>query len=99
MELPFAAITEHFIEELEYMEPFGKGNTKLVFAARGVVMQHVVPSSGNKNVAKATAIDAAGNRMRVSSVFMMHRNLQNGVKEIMGKCPLHFTPNQGIPGR
>ena len=24
MELPFAAITEHFIEELEYMEPFGK---------------------------------------------------------------------------
>ena len=31
MELPFAAITEHFIEELEYMEPFGKGNTKPVF--------------------------------------------------------------------
>lgn len=39
MELPFAAITEHFIEELEYMEPFGKGNTKPVFAARGVVMR------------------------------------------------------------
>lgn len=63
MELPFAAITEQFIEELEYMEPFGKGNTKPVFAARGVVMQHVKTIGKNKNVAKATAIDAAGNRM------------------------------------
>ena len=63
MELPFAAITEHFIEELEYMEPFGKGNTKPVFAARGVAMQHVKIIGKNKNVAKATAIDAAGNRM------------------------------------
>ena len=56
MELPFAAITEHFIEELEYMEPFGKGNTKPVFAARGVAMQHVKIIGKNKNVAKATAI-------------------------------------------
>ncbi len=55
MELPFAAITEHFIEELEYMEPFGKGNTKPVFAARSVVMQHVKIIGKNKNVAKATA--------------------------------------------
>ena len=63
MELPFTAITEHFIEELEYLEPFGKGNTKPVFAARGVFMQHVKIIGKNKNVAKATAIDAAGNRM------------------------------------
>ena len=63
MELPFTAITEQFIEELEYLEPFGKGNTKPVFAARGVFMQHVKIIGKNKNVAKATAIDAAGNRM------------------------------------
>ena len=34
MELPFSNITEQFIEELELLEPFGKGNTKPVFAVR-----------------------------------------------------------------
>ena len=60
-------------------------------------MQHVKIIGKNKNVAKATAIDAAGNRME-ASVFMMHRNLQNGAKEIMGKCPLHFTPESRNSG-
>lgn len=63
MELPFSSITEQFIEELAYLEPFGKGNAKPVFAARGVTMQHVKIIGKNKNVAKATAIDAAGNRI------------------------------------
>ena len=34
MELPFSNITEQFIEELELLEPFGKGNAKPVFAVR-----------------------------------------------------------------
>ena len=71
------------------MEPFGKGNTKPVFAARGVVMQHV------KNIGKNKMLQKQQQSMRREtgwkpSVFMMHRNLQNGVKEIMVKCPLHF---------
>lgn len=87
MELPFAAITEHFIEELEYMEPFGKGNTKPVFAARGVAMQHVKIIGKNKNVAKATAIDAAGNRMEAicfhdAQVFAERCERNNGKMSI-----------------
>ena len=64
MELPFAAITEHFIEELEYLEPFEKGNTKTDFYGQEASLCSMWEDRRkNKNVAKATAIDAAGNRM------------------------------------
>ena len=91
MELPFAAITEHFIEELEYMEPFGKGNTKPVFAARGVVMQHVKIIGKNKNVAKATAIDAAGNRME-AICFHDAQEFAERCERNNGKMSITFYP-------
>ena len=91
MELPFAAITEHFIEELEYMEPFGKGNTKPVFAARGVVMQHVNIIGKNKNVAKATAIDAAGNRME-AICFHDAQEFAERCERNNGKMSITFYP-------
>lgn len=91
MELPFAAITEHFIEELEYMEPFGKGNTKPVFAARGVVMQHVKIIGKNKNVAKATAIDAAGNRME-AICFHDAQEFAKQCERNNGKMSITFYP-------
>ena len=91
MELPFAAITEHFIEELEYMEPFGKGNTKPVFAARGVVMQHVKIIWKNKNVAKATAIDAAGNRME-AICFHDAQEFAERCEKNNGKMSITFYP-------
>ena len=91
MELPFAAITEHFIEELEYMEPFGKGNTKPVFAARGVAMQHVKIIGKNKNVAKATAIDAAGNRME-AICFHDAQGFAERCERNNGKMSITFYP-------
>ncbi|MFR4165971.1 MAG: single-stranded-DNA-specific exonuclease RecJ [Dorea formicigenerans] len=91
MELPFAAITEHFIEELEYKEPFGKGNTKPVFAARGVAMQHVKIIGKNKNVAKATAIDAAGNRME-AICFHDAQEFAKQCERNNGKMSITFYP-------
>ena len=91
MELPFAAITEHFIEELEYLEPFGKGNTKPVFAARGVAMQHVKIIGKNKNVAKATAIDAAGNRME-AICFHDAQEFAERCERNNGKMSITFYP-------
>ena len=91
MELPFAAITEQFIEELEYMEPFGKGNTKPDFAARGVVMQHVKIIGKNKNVAKATAIDVAGNRME-AICFHDAQEFAERCEKNNGKMSITFYP-------
>lgn len=91
MELPFTAITEHFIEELEYLEPFGKGNTKPVFAARGVFMQHVKIIGKNKNVAKATAIDAAGNRME-AICFYDAQEFAKQCERNNGKMSITFYP-------
>ena len=91
MELPFAAITEQFIEELQYMEPFGKGNTKPVFAARGVAMQHVKIIGKNKNVAKATAIDAAGNRME-AICFHDAQEFAERCERNNGKMSITFYP-------
>ena len=91
MELPFTAITEQFIEELEYLEPFGKGNTKPVFAARGVFMQHVKIIGKNKNVAKATAIDAAGNRME-AICFHDAQEFAEQCERNNGKMSITFYP-------
>ena len=91
MELPFTAITEQFIEELEYLEPFGKGNAKPVFAARGVVMQHVKNIGKNKNVAKATAIDAAGNRME-AICFHDAQEFAKQCERNNGKMSITFYP-------
>lgn len=91
MELPFTAITEHFIEELEYLEPFGKGNTKPVFAARGVFMQHVKIIGKNKNVTKATAIDAAGNRMEAICFYDAQKFVEQCERN-NGKMSITFYP-------
>ena len=91
MELPFAAITEQFIEELEYLEPFGKGNTKPVFAARGVAMQHVKIIGKNKNVAKAIAIDAAGKRMK-AICFHDAQEFAEQCERNNGKMSITFYP-------
>lgn len=60
MELPFSAITEGFIRELSLLEPFGKGNTKPVFAGRGVMFSDARIIGKNRNVLKARARDQSG---------------------------------------
>ncbi|MGN1266559.1 MAG: single-stranded-DNA-specific exonuclease RecJ [Dorea sp.] len=60
MEMPFQCITEKFVEELELLEPFGKGNTKPVFAGRNVEVISARILGKNKNVLKLQMIDAYG---------------------------------------
>lgn len=60
MELPFAGITDGFIRELSLLEPFGKGNTKPVFAARNVEILSGRILGKNRNVLKMRVRDAAG---------------------------------------
>ena len=52
MQLPFSCISEKFIEEIKLMEPFGKGNTKPVFAEKNLLIQSARVLGRNKNVLK-----------------------------------------------
>ena len=91
MELPFSCITENFVEELTCLEPFGKGNAKPVFAARGVTMQNVKIIGKNKNVAKAVAVDSAGNRVEA----ICFRDVQEFARQCEknnGKMSITFYP-------
>ena len=58
MELPFQCVTESFVHELEILEPFGKGNTKPVFAGRNIELISGRILGKNKNVLKMQVKDA-----------------------------------------
>lgn len=63
MLLPFPYITEQLIKELELLEPFGKGNTKPLFAERNLRAISPRIFGKNRNVLKCRLEDAAGNQM------------------------------------
>ncbi len=58
--LPFGYITEDLINEFKILEPFGKGNTKPVFAAKNVEVLGYKLLGANRNVLKMTLRDEAG---------------------------------------
>lgn len=63
MELPFSCVTEDFVEELEWLEPFGKANRKPVFALRKVRILEGRILGKNKNVLKLKLQDSDGTRI------------------------------------
>lgn len=59
MELPFSCVTEELVAELGLLEPFGKGNTKPVFAARNIALLEARILGKNHNVLKLKVQDQA----------------------------------------
>lgn len=60
MALPFSCVSETLVEELELLEPFGKGNTKPVFAARNVRVLGSRVLGKNQNVLRLKLQDGSG---------------------------------------
>ena len=60
MQLPFACITEKFVEELSLLEPFGKSNAKPVFAERNVEILSAKRIGKNQNMLKMQVKDQSG---------------------------------------
>lgn len=50
MALPFSCVSEQVVKELSLLEPFGKANTKPVFAARNVRVLESKVLGKNQNV-------------------------------------------------
>ena len=63
MQLPFANVTERFVEELKVLEPFGKGNPKPVFAERQVRVLSARVLGKNRKVLKMRLEDIHGTGM------------------------------------
>ncbi len=60
MALPFSHVSERLTEELSLLDPFGKGNTKPVFAARNVRVLESRILGKNQNVLRMKLVDESG---------------------------------------
>ena len=58
--MPISYLTETLTEELKVLEPFGKGNTKPLFAQKNLRVSKLRIFGKNRNVAKMTLTDADG---------------------------------------
>ena len=63
MRLPFPYITEQLVNELELLEPFGKGNPKPLFAEKNLSVISPRIFGKNRNVLKCRLQDQQGNQM------------------------------------
>ncbi len=84
MEMPFSCVTEDLVKELELLEPFGKGNTKPVFAARGITLLGARILGKNRNVLKIKAQDANGSVIEAMLFQNVERFLKN-LEETYGR--------------
>lgn len=63
MQLPLPYISEELIDELQLLEPFGKGNTKPLFAEKNLKVIQPRIIGKNHNVLKFQVEDKSGKRM------------------------------------
>ena len=70
MEMQLGCVTEGLVKELELLEPFGKGNTKPVFAARDVTLLGARILGKNRNVLKLQVQDVNG--CRIEAMLFHH---------------------------
>lgn len=92
MEMPFSCVTEGLIRELALLEPFGKGNTKPVFAARNVRLMDMRVIGRKKNVLKMRAVDANGNT--VEAVYFGDVENLSGRKDTLLSITYYPTLNE-----
>ena len=81
MQLPLAYVNETLVEELEFLEPFGKGNEKPVFAERDVTLLQARVLGKNRNVLKLVVCD--GNRTMMDALYF--GDIENFIAHIRRK--------------
>lgn len=92
MELPFSCVTESFVNELEQLEPFGKGNTKPVFAGRNIELLNARILGKNKNVLKLQVKDQKGTVIDA----MYFGDIEQFMEDTRGRKTLSLTYYPGI---
>ena len=70
--MPMSYVTEHFVEELSVLEPFGTANEKPVFAQKNIRFMRGYVMGKNRNMARFDVMDENGKRFTV----VCFRNLE-----------------------
>ena len=87
MALPFSYISERLVEELSLLEPFGKGNTKPVFAARNVQVLESRVLGKNQNVLRMKLMDESGTTLEG---IYFHNCMQEVLRDLQRKKAIHI---------
>ena len=87
MALPFSYVSERLVEELSLLEPFGKGNTKPVFAARNVRVLESRVLGKNQNVLRMKLMDESGTTLEG---IYFHNCMQEVLRDLQGKKAIHI---------
>lgn len=87
MVLPFAYVSETLVEELELLEPFGKGNTKPVFVARNVQVLGSRVLGKNQNVLRLKMKDESG---AVLEGIYFHDGMNEVLRDLQKKPVMHI---------
>ena len=94
--MPFSYVTEELVEQLEMLEPFGKGNNKPVFVERDVKVESARIMGKNANVLKMKLQDGHGTWME-GIYFRNVDRMLNDMREHFGEeaveCLLEGRPN------
>ena len=84
-ELPLGYITYSFIEELSMLEPFGNGNTKPVFAIRGLKVRKISIIGKNRNLLLVKVDDCANGGSYELKLFNKVDQFLNDADEFYGQ--------------
>lgn len=85
--LPFSCVSESLIGELALLEPFGKGNTKPVFAARDVQILEAKVLGKNQNVLRMKLVDES---QTVQEGIYFNSCMQEVLADLQGKPKIHI---------
>lgn len=92
MQLPFAYVNEALVNELECLEPFGKGNPKPVFAEREVMVHQMKILGKNQNVLKMIVSDAQGTKIE-ALYFGEIKACMDRISQKNGKIHVTYYPD------
>lgn len=87
MALPFSCVSEQVVKELSLLEPFGKANTKPVFAARNVRVLESRVLGKNQNVLRMKLMDESG--MTLEGVYF-NNCMQEVIADLQKKPTFHI---------
>ena len=87
MALPFSCVSEQVVKELSLLEPFGKANTKPVFAARNVRALESRVLGKNQNVLRMKLMDESG--MTLEGIYF-NNCMQEVIADLQKKPTFHI---------